>query len=155
MKKRGIREKVPGYFTVEAVFIMPFVLWGILFVIYLQFFLYNRCCMEQETARLVLRGAAIQISDKEEKLREWSRQASSFGTDPYLAWEKGDWKLRMEQDKAAAECSGILLFPFTDWGLGGDEYWSARVRYENRIVKPVSFIRTWRMVKGLIEKGEK
>lgn len=155
MKRRFLRENVPGYFTVEAVLIMPLVLWTIVFVVYLQFFLYNRCCLEQETAKLALRGAAIQISDKEEKLKEWIRQASTYNAEPYLAWEKGDWKLWMEQDKAAAECRGNLRFPFSGWGLEGEEYWSARARYENRIVKPTSFIRTWRMVKGLTEKGEK
>lgn len=155
MKRSWLREGIPGYFTVEAVLIMPFVLWTIVFVVYLQFFLYNRCCLEQETAKLALRGAAIQISDKEEKLREWNKQASTCNAELYLAWEKGEWKLRMEQDKAAAECSGNLRFPFSGWGLVGEEYWSTSARYENRIVKPVSFIRTWRMVKGLREKGEK
>lgn len=145
MNGKWTGNKAAGYFTVEAVLVMPFVLWTILFVMYLQFFLYDRCCLEQDAGRLMLRGMMIQLAGKEERMREWNRQASLLTGEQLIAWENEEWKLRFEQDHMSVEYGGSLRFPFSNMGIGGEEYWSTKGAYECRVVKPVSFLRKYRI----------
>ena len=60
------RKKIEGYFTVEAAMVLPIVIAVILMIIYMWFFQYNRCLMEQDTAILALRGSILQAEEKEE-----------------------------------------------------------------------------------------
>lgn len=52
-----LNKKVNGYLTVEASFVVPFVLFLYLLVILLAFFLYNRCVISQDLYLLALRGS--------------------------------------------------------------------------------------------------
>ncbi len=56
------KRKVNGYLTVEASMIMPLVIFLMALLIYLTFFLYNRCVLSQDAYILAFRGS---ISDKE------------------------------------------------------------------------------------------
>ena len=55
-----MRRKVDGFFTVEAAMVLSITLSAILLIIYLLFFQYNRCLMEQDMGTLALRGAVMQ-----------------------------------------------------------------------------------------------
>ena len=52
--KRFFCKKAGAYLTVEAALILPMVLGVIILVIYLLFFQYDRCLMEQNVGKLAL-----------------------------------------------------------------------------------------------------
>ena len=64
-----------AYFTVEAAMVFPIVLSTVLFIIYTMFFQYDRCLLEQDIGVIALRGAAMQINDKEILADEIEEQA--------------------------------------------------------------------------------
>lgn len=52
-----MRRKLKGYFTVEASFIMPVILFLYLLIILTALFLYCRCAISQDNFLLAMRGA--------------------------------------------------------------------------------------------------
>lgn len=62
--KKG--QYVSGYMTVEAALVMTVVMLVYLFIIRCMFFQYDRCILEQETARLAVRYAGVSRESLEE-----------------------------------------------------------------------------------------
>ena len=58
-------KKENAYMTVEAALLFPFVIGSILFVIYMLFFQYDRCLLDQDMGAMALWGSTIQNSDTE------------------------------------------------------------------------------------------
>ena len=139
-------RKVEAYLTVEAALVLPVVMGVILLVIYLLFFQYDRCLMEQEAGTLSVRGCALQIEDGEELVRQLSFQFSKSDK-AYLAWDKKDARIRLQKNQVKVECSGGLKFPFQGFALwSGDNIWESSVVYESHRIKPVDFIRNCRKI---------
>ena len=141
-------RKTEAYFTVEAALVLPMVIGVVLLVLYLLFFQYDRCLMEQEAGALSVRGCALQITDGEELVRQLSLQASKSDK-AYLAWDKENARIRLQKNRVRVECSGGLKFPFRGLILwGGDNVWESSVAYESHRIKPVDFIRNCRKITG-------
>ena len=136
-RKKGMGVgKVRGYFTVEASLVLPMVIGTILFVIYAQLYLYDRCLMDQETAMLSVQIVKDDRGNAEEKgqvLKKW--QADNL-TDKYVGWKMENLRITRKQDRISLEREGRLL---TDHAL-----WNANVLYENRVLRPASFLRLCR-----------
>ena len=80
-----IREN--AYFTVEAALVVPMVISTILFIIYMLFFQYDRCLMEQDMGALIIWGCSVESSD-EEKFKESIRERiQGIYQEKYVAWE--------------------------------------------------------------------
>ena len=62
------RFKADGYFTVEAALIFPFVMGVILLVIYMWFFQYDRCLMEQDYALITVMATEKQKLKPQERV---------------------------------------------------------------------------------------
>ena len=58
---KRLTQDVRAYFTVEAAMVMSLVLSVVVMVVYIMFFQYNRCIMEQDVGTLVLKGSTMQI----------------------------------------------------------------------------------------------
>ena len=148
-------RKVKGYFTVEAALLFPFVTGVILLVIYLLFFQYDRCLMEQSASVLAMRGCTLQTTDRKRLVGEvlvQSRNEDKF----YLAWEMEEAQISVKGHIFRVVRSGNLKFPFR--GLvfwNGDNSWGSEVIYENYRIDPVNFIRTYRKLKNGKESGGK
>lgn len=142
--KRGTE----AYFTVEAAMVLPMVLMTIVLIIYLLFFQYDRCLMEQDMGILALRGATLQANDNEDRMRQLKEQAAGLYSEKYIAWDGGEIALRLEKGKIYAERSGQISFPFRGGILKGNQDWTMTAAYENRIISPVSFIRSYRKISG-------
>lgn len=59
-----MKDKFSGYFTIEAALLLPVVFSIIIFVIYLSFFQYNRCLLDEETITIMVRGSNPAYSEK-------------------------------------------------------------------------------------------
>ena len=143
-----MKKETGAYFTVEAAMIFPMVLFTIVLVIYLQFFQYNRCLMEQDMGILLLRGAALQAEDNEDRVRQLKEQASGLYSEKYIAWDNGEIVLKLEKGKISVKKSGQLRFPFSGEIFGRIQVWMTTAAYENHIISPVSFVRSYRKLSG-------
>ena len=135
MKKR----KIDGYFTLEAALILPMVLAVILFVLYLLFFQYNRCLMEQDMGILALRGALMQTEDHDDRIRQLREMTAKQDWDKYLAWEMEEVTLSAGQGKMSVMRKGQIRTPFR--GEGAAAGFSTVAAYENHILSPATFVR--------------
>lgn len=141
-------KKLDAYFTVEASMVMPMVIAAVLLVVYLLFFQYDRCLMEQNTGRLALRGCTGDFADGEELVQELMIQAGKEDA-RFLAWEMEKADIVYKNYTVSVKREGMLRFPFR--GLifwGGDTAWSCGCQYENNRVTPTLFIRNCRKIMG-------
>lgn len=147
-ERKWFCKGVGAYFTVEAAMVLPIVLSVILFILYAMFFQYDRCLLEQDMGALALRGAAMQIDDKEALAGEIKEQANQMDCGKYLMWECGEINLRLEGNQLCVSREGQLKYPFSGFGIGGERLWRAETEYENYRINPTSFVRTCRKLTG-------
>lgn len=144
---RKIR-KADAYFTVEAVLILPLTLGVILLVIYLWFYQYDRCLMEQDMGMLALRGAVLQKSDSRERLEEVKSLLGMRDIDKYVAWEEGGADIKVSGGKVRVRQQGTIRFPFAgrnSWVR--ENIWRMETSYENKIMSPAAILRKYRRLK--------
>lgn len=140
--------KVEGYFTVEAAMLFPFVTGIILLVIYMLFFQYDRCLMEQSAATLSVRGCALPASNNEEVVAEVLYQESQEDKS-YIAWGMDKVKVEMKGNKLVITRGGFLKYPFSGLLSGREQsVWQTTASYSNYRIRPVRFIRSCRKISG-------
>ena len=137
--------RMSGYFTVEAAMVLPMVIGTIIFIIYMQLYWYDRCLMDQETAMLAIQAVNLKLENMEEIDEELTVWKEKNLTDKFVAWRQGEVVLTKQYDKIKLSRSGSLL---TDHAL-----WNANAQYENRLIKPASFLRLCRKLS--MTEGEK
>lgn len=152
MIKREMIEKkdnsFSAYLTVEAALVMPIVLGVILLTIYLMFFQFNRCLMDQNTGILAVRACTSQIINRKERMAELLLM-SQMEDDRYLAWDMGEVEIKFIGSSVYVKREGMLKCPFpglVTWA-GGNE-WSSIAKYKNNRINPVSVIRIYRNAVG-------
>lgn len=141
-------KKFDAYLTVEASMMLPIVIAVILLTIYMLFFQYDRCLMEQNAGKLALRGCTLQLADGQELIRQLTVQ-SQEKDNRFLAWNMEEIQIALKRNRVSVKCSGELAFPFQ--GLvfwSGDRIWQSECIYENRQVQPMQFIRNCKKIMG-------
>lgn len=68
--KRYLTKKMSGYFTVEAALLLPFAMMIIVFMIFLSFYCYDRCILEQCAYAAALRGSSNRFVNTQEAYEE-------------------------------------------------------------------------------------
>lgn len=141
-------KKANAYFTVEAALVFPIVLGVVLFTIYLLFFQYDRCLLEQSAGVLAMRGCTLQITDREELM--WELQDQFREEDRgFLAWAMEDAQISLKRNCVTVKCAGELKFPFRQFVIGQeDSVWKCSAVRESHRMKPVYFIRNCRKIMG-------
>lgn len=149
MKKNLFKTKIGAYFTLEAALIFPIVLSVVLLVIYLLFYEYDRCLMEQDMGALSLYGATVQAEDNEARMRLLAARKNALYEEKYIAWNNGEVSMRLEKGKIQVERTGTLLFPFLGMSFwSSDSSWGTTVKYESAVMSPAAMIRNWRRLTG-------
>lgn len=143
-------KKIDAYFTVEAALVFPIVLAVIVFTIYLLFFQYDRCLLEQSAGVLAMRGCTLQITDGEELVRELQEQSREEERG-WLAWSMEEAVIGLKRNCVTVQRLGELKFPFRVRGFlfqGGEDGWRYSAVRESHRIKPVNFIRNCRKIMG-------
>lgn len=147
--RQFMKNKIGAYFTLEAALIFPIALSVILLVVYLLFYEYDRCLMEQDMGALSLYGATVQAEDNEARMRLLAARKNALYEEKYIAWKNGEISMRLEKGKVQVERTGELLFPFLGLSFwSSDSSWGTTVRYESVVMSPATIIRNWRKVTG-------
>lgn len=146
-----MRQKyLSGYFTVEATLIMMFVLYSCVFIIYVGFYQYNRCVMEQNAYRIALRASGFYRENNEEVMKVADQVADILCSDRYIALTcKHDIAVNTE---VSVTLSGKMEFPgmLFQFMQGADKA-ELSIRKDSHCLNPVIFIRACRQLKQLEE----
>ncbi len=148
VRMSGKMKRTDAYFTVEAALVLPFVIGVVLLTIYLLFFQYNRCLMEQAALVLSMRGCTLQIVDREELVLRLSEQFHSDDK-PYLAWSMEDAKISLKGNCIKVECLGNIKFPFPGLAFWhADNMWESGIVCESQRIRPANLIRNYKKIMG-------
>ena len=132
-----------AYFTVEAAILYPVVLGVVMLMMYLLFFQYDRCLLEQDMGRAAVRGGSRWMQKKEELNQQLQEKDLFFDTEKYIAWESElpTWKL--EKNQVTVEQTGRMPYPFSAI-TGVPRYWSAKASFQVNRNNPVEILRNYR-----------
>lgn len=142
--EKGQKRQPGGYFTVEAALLLPFVIGTIVYIIYFQFFWYNRCLMDQETAMMGVRAVQDISGDGETIKRNLVQWREGFLTDRYMNWKADEPVLICGHGRLAIRQKGSL----EAWNA----VWNAETVYENKRIQPSAFLRSLRKIKLQMEE---
>lgn len=104
-----------GYMTVEAALVMPVVFAVILFTIFLMFFRYDRCFMEQNLARALVEVGTMPCEDKALMVNQLKIDAEYYGKDRFLFWTSDPVYVKAGNGKVSIEGRGSISFPFDNF----------------------------------------
>lgn len=143
--------RIKGYLTVEAALVFPFSLGAILIGICLFVFQYDRCLMEQDAGRLAVWAEGIGECDQEEMKGRLRAGMAKLSKEKYVGWEFEVFEATMNHQQVIVNGKGNYKFKVPGWNFFHDENtWTSEVTVKRSMLSPVSFIRTYRRVKGEI-----
>lgn len=132
-----------AYMTLEATLIMPLVLYICIFIIYMGFYIYDRCIMKQDAYRAALKGSSQYVADNQEVYNEVYRSMENLKQDKYIATEC-NYEITV-RERVMVSVKGCIKMPFRGIAqiTGGGE-WKIEEKAESRCINPVVFIRLCR-----------
>ena len=142
-------KKENGYFTVEAALIISMIIGVLMLIIYMVFFQYNRCLLEQDMGALALKGCTIQENNKELLWKRLKQYEDEIYWEKYMLWEQGNVEIGLVGAEVRISSSGVVRFPFSNLLEEQIEsLWSVETGYKNQRMEPVNFIRMYRRLAG-------
>ena len=147
IKDRPRNEVANGYFTVEASILLPLVLGIILLIIFLWFYAYDRCLMEQDYAMALIRGMYADNLTPEERVSFTKELAENTYREEYYGWNFDETKVTYEMFRMKIEGGGYLEFPFKGLNFWNEENtWLSTASHEGSVIKKCLGIRTFRKI---------
>lgn len=154
--KKGFQEKyAAAYFTVEASLILPMVLLFTVMMIFLAFYSYDRCILEQSAYEAALRGTSSHFDSANEAYEEAAIAAGRLIEDKLFALHDLKYSVSVTSDSVIVSYSCEVNMPFISW-LGeyiNDLDFSINISREAKRSKQTKTIRGCRIANNLIEKG--
>ena len=138
------RKTCDGYLTLEATFLMPLIFGGIVFTIYLSFFLYNACLIQQAAYTAALRGSLIREGSNgqiQEAVREELRELLESRL---LATEEWEEEIRVTYTEVNVRVRARGRIPLIEIISDSIGAWTYEGEGQAKRLKPVEFIRTIR-----------
>lgn len=146
------RKQEPAYFTVEAALLFPMVLLFMILMIFLAFYSYDRCVLEQSAYEAALLGTGSHLDSAKASYDASAEAAAQLVEDRLFAVRNVEFQVSVTSDAVTVTYSCEMNIPFIAW-LG--EYietldFSLEVRREAPRIRPVRTIRGYRILNGLI-----
>lgn len=139
---------VKGYMTLEASFIMPWIIFVFVFLIYVSFYVYDKCILFQDAYTLCLRGS---VQKEEEAVNYINAHMNGqfgkkyFGTD--RVW--GSAKQHSQEIKVYAGCS--VQLPFNHFiTMAGEGGWQIQTGAKAWKINPTKLLRKFRMAENFL-----
>ncbi|MBD5521510.1 MAG: pilus assembly protein [Lachnospiraceae bacterium] len=140
-----------GYMTLEASFIMPWVIFLFAFLIYACFYLYDKCVLFQDAYVLALRGS---VQKEEAEVLEYvnGHMSKQFGSKYFgVGRVEGRVEKSKTEIKVIGSCS--VKIPFDNFLTFSKEGgWQISMQAAAQIINPTKVIRKCRMAENIIEK---
>ena len=142
------KKEEQAYMTVEASLVLPTIIGGIIFILYLGIFLYNYCTINQTAYIAALRGSQIKNVSTDEIDNYVKKQIDELLFQNILAREEVKKEVRTSIGKVTVKMSTDVNIPFTDLLSAKIHIWEIKTEgYANR-VNPIEIIRGVRKING-------
>lgn len=149
MYKKLISISVKGYMTLEASFIMPWVIFMFIFLIYTSFYVYDKCVLFQDAYTLCLRGSVQKEEDGAVNYIN-NHMSGQFGK-KYFGTDKvqGSVEQHSREVKIYAECR--VRLPLNNFmTMTGEEGWQIHTDAKAWKINPTKLLRKCRMVENIL-----
>lgn len=147
-------RKQNGYMTLEASLIMPFVLYICLFIIYIGFFLYDRCIFMQDCYRIALRGSSVYRDNNQDVYNAAYAYLNKITPGKYIT-NNYEFNISVEKE-ITVNASGEYIKPLLKmlW-MEGNKTWTINSEEESKCINPTIIIRLCRELQDKNTKREK
>ncbi len=142
-----------GSYTVEAALLFPFILSVIVFIIYLSFFLHDRCVMNQSAYQAALRASRIKTGDNK-VMGTAQRAAKELMEKTVLATQNVTHSVDISGSEITVRYEGVLQIPagVLFMKIAGSDGIKVTGSGSAKRKDPIKFIRECRMVENLVKK---
>lgn len=137
--KASIKEN--AYMTVESSMIMPVMVVGIVFTIYIGFFLYNVCVIHQTAYLAALRGSRQQELNQEQIEQYTLNQLNQLIRNRLIATKKTEKNVRVSARSVIVSISITINMPFSGFLTEKLGIWKYSTKAEAVRIHPVKTIR--------------
>ncbi len=148
--RKKLETKENAYFTVEAALILPIAMLFMTVMIFMAFYSYDRCIIEQSAYEAALRGAKGSIEDAQEAYNIALLAAKRLTEDGLFAIKDLAYDAEVTADSVIVTYSGAVNMPFLAW-LGeyiDDLDFSISASGEAKRIRQAQEIRLFRIVNG-------
>lgn len=142
------KKKTPGYFTVEAALLLPMITMLLCMMLFLAFFSYDRCILEQAAYEAAIRGGTQYLESNEETYQVVKETATNLITDRLFAIEQISCTVSVSAQIVSVQYQCSFQMPFRTWieELWGDSVLSINVEREVPRKSPAERIKgNWTM----------
>lgn len=140
------KKEKNAYFTVEASMLMPLILGGIIFVIYLGIYLYNVSTLKQASYIAALRGSQLNGVSGEQIKHYTEQQLNKLLEDQVLAKERLKMQVLVTSSKVKVNISTKITMPFAGFISKTIGFWEIENEAEADRLNPVDIIRNVRKI---------
>lgn len=142
-KNKSVTElkKENAYMTVEASMIMPIMVIGIVFTIYIGIYLYNACIIHQTAYLAALRGSQQKELNQTQIEQYTLNQLNLLIENRILATKEIRKQVRVNVRNVTVSLSATLNMPFSDFISEKAGIWNYSTKAEAVRIQPVKTIR--------------
>ena len=131
-----------GYFTVEVALLFPVVFFIYVFILYIGFYQYDRCLLEQDCMRVALKGSIAQRYGNEKALQTMKQADMEREMQKYLGLYIEEPEFSAGRGLVSVKMDASLCFPFSNLLLGFEnDIWEIHTDVETVGQDPVFYIR--------------
>lgn len=134
--------------TVEASLIMPVILGGIIFTIYLGIYLYDVCFIKQVAYVAALRGSCLKNETSQEIENYTKQQLEQLLSKQLLAGKLIQSEVNVTISKVLVQVHMDIKMPFAEFISPAIKLWSIESEAEACRGNPVDIIRNVRKING-------
>lgn len=152
-----IRKREHGYFTVEAALIFPMALLFTVMMIFLAFFSYDRCVLEESAYEAALRGTSNHIKSAQEAYSEAYEAAGTLTEGKLFAMHDFCYDVSVSAEFVTVNYHCVVNMPLMSWLC---EYVSGvdltlDISAEARRSRPTRTVRDFRVINKLMTEINK
>lgn len=142
------RKACKAYMTVEASLLLPLITMGIVFTLYLGFYLYNVCLLRQIAYTAALRGS-LQKEGNNAQIEEYTNeQLKDLISQRLLAIENLESRVEVTFSVVRVKLSMSMQMPLAKWFFPGAGLWEFAGEAKAKRLEPVTIIRGIRAMGG-------
>ena len=149
---RNNKRYLNAYFTVEAALILPLVMLFTTMMIFLAFYSYDRCIMEQSAYEAAICGASNHIKEAKIAQKEVKKAAAGLIEGKLFAISDVTCEVKVNANDVIVSYSGNVNMPFVTWlsEYISDTDFSINVSQKARRSHQTKTIRSCRVLNRLI-----
>lgn len=142
----GKEKKRNAYMTVEAAFLMPMAVAGVVFTIYLGFYLYNLCVIHQVAYTAALRGSLERNLSQSEVQQYTEQELEKLIDGRLMAISHIEKEVKVGISKVEVYISAEIEMPFAAFISDKIGIWRIQKTAEAGRIDPVFVIRNIRKI---------